>query len=233
MLNNKINGTWGHAVGIPLSVLPVIFGEDACTLLVQINHHGFDVVVNDKYVARLPHPTPLHNNNNHNNNKQQQQLVLNLPATDDYNHPEDWTVCKVWWGWKAPILADTDASSIHSPTKTNEKVSSVTPDRPSKILNLTHPRKLFLRGLCKLQTDAQIELRKAELERAFFRYGGARGATVIAPKHKTFAFVEFESAHGASLALREMSSQYCLTRARYTRQEALNDQKDTMANGTN
>ena len=127
-------------------------------------------------------------------------------------------------------MANTDAPSVHSPTKTNEKVPSVTPDRPSKILNLTHPRKLFLRGLCKLQTDAQIELRTAELERAFFRYGGARGVSVIAPKHKSFAFVEFESAQGASLALKEMLSQYCMTRARCTRQEALEHQKGKGAN---
>ena len=116
-------------------------------------------------------------------------------------------------------------SKNNTDNKVPNNTTSCTPDSAVQTLDLMHPRKLFLRGLAKLNTDSAIEWRKAELERAFRRYGGPRGITVVAPKQKSFAFLEFESAAATTAALREMASQYCLIRARYTRQEALEAQR--------
>ena len=35
-----------------------------------------------------------------------------------------------------------------------------------------HKKKLFISGLSKLHTDPEVDLRRAELERAFRKYGG-------------------------------------------------------------
>jgi hypothetical protein len=32
----------------------------------------------------------------------------------------------------------------------------------------THPKKLFIKGLPSIHTEAEVELRRAQLERAFF-----------------------------------------------------------------
>jgi hypothetical protein len=64
-------------------------------------------------------------------------------------------------------------------------------------------------------------MRRAELERAFRKYGGDHGVTCIVPTNTTFAFVEMDSNRMADLAMAEMSNQYRLNRARRSRHEAL------------
>lgn len=63
------------------------------------------------------------------------------------------------------------------------------------------------------------------MERAFRKYGGDRGVTVLVPKNSTFAFVEMESERQADLALQEMANQYRINRARRTRHEALQEER--------
>lgn len=71
-----------------------------------------------------------------------------------------------------------------------------------------------------------MDLRRAELERAFRKYGGALGAvTVIVPKDSTFAFVEVASEQQADLALREMANKYRVSKARRTKHEALMEKR--------
>jgi len=45
------------------------------------------------------------------------------------------------------------------------------------------------------------------------------------PKNSTFAFVEVESEHEADMALTEMSTTYQLKRARWSRREALQEER--------
>jgi len=68
-------------------------------------------------------------------------------------------------------------------------------------------------------------LRRAELERAFRKYGGDHGAIATVPMNTTFAFVELESERQADLALQEMQDQYRLNRARRSRHEALQEER--------
>ena len=70
-----------------------------------------------------------------------------------------------------------------------------------------------------------MDLRRAELERAFKKYGGDRGVTCIVPTKTTYAFVEMESDRMADLAMREMSTKYRLNRARWSRHEALQEER--------
>ena len=70
-----------------------------------------------------------------------------------------------------------------------------------------------------------MDLRRAELERAFRKYGGDRGVICIVPTNVTFAFVEMETDRQADLALAEMSSKYRLNRARRSRHEALQEER--------
>lgn len=200
VLNNKDDGIWGSAVNVPLSQVPLIFGETSCTLIIQVNGEGFDVFVNEKHVARLEHRKELESTDS--------SLFLNFPATDDYGNPENWIVYKVWWGNK-PIMAKGDLSGVPG----------------YKSFSSLHPRKLFISKLPRIHTDPEVDLRRAELERAFRKYGGDRGVSVIVPKNTTFAFVEMESERQADLALQEMSSQYRLNRARRTRHEALQEER--------
>jgi RNA recognition motif-containing protein len=86
-------------------------------------------------------------------------------------------------------------------------------------------RKLFISSLQKISTQAEVDIRKAELERAFRKYGGARGVTCIVPTNTTFAFVEMENERMADLALSEMSEKYRLNRARRSRHEALQEKR--------
>ena len=88
-------------------------------------------------------------------------------------------------------------------------------------LDVEHPKKLFIRGLTRIFTESEVELRRAELERAFKNYGGALGVTVSVSKNTTFAFVEVDSERQANLALTEMSNQYTISKARRTREESL------------
>ena len=84
---------------------------------------------------------------------------------------------------------------------------------------------MFVSGLPKIYKDAEVDIRRAELERAFRRYGGARGVTCIVPTNSTFAFVEMETPRMADLALQEMGSKFKLNRARRSRHEALQEER--------
>jgi hypothetical protein len=75
-VNDKQEGIWGQGINIPLSQLPLIFGQTACTLVVQINGDGFDVFVDGEHCARLEHRRQLPSENG--------PLVLQFPSTDDY-----------------------------------------------------------------------------------------------------------------------------------------------------
>jgi hypothetical protein len=92
--------------------------------------------------------------------------------------------------------------------------------------NSMHPRKLFLSGLSKIYTESDVDHRRAELERAFSKYGGERGVVqVIVPTNSTYAFVEMETEHLSEMALQEMAGQYRLNRARRSRHEALQEER--------
>jgi RNA recognition motif-containing protein len=91
--------------------------------------------------------------------------------------------------------------------------------------NSDHPRKVFVSNLPKIYSDAEIDLRRAELERAFQKYGGDRGVIVVVPTNATYAFVEMESERMTDLALQEMSNMYRMNRARWSRHEALQEKR--------
>jgi hypothetical protein len=84
---------------------------------------------------------------------------------------------------------------------------------------------LFLSGLPKIFSETEVDHRRAELERAFRKYGGARGVTCIVPTNTTFAFVEMETERMADLAMSEMANKYRLNRARRSRHEALQEER--------
>jgi hypothetical protein len=121
---------------------------------------------------------------------------------------ENWSVYKVWWGHKE-LMAGDDITHIAG----------------VNIHSSLHETKLFISGLSKIYSEAQIDLRRAELERAFQKYGGALGVTATCPPKCSFAFVEVESYRLADLAIREMSSKYKVNRARKSRHEALMDER--------
>mmetsp|Transcript_19767 Transcript_19767/g.41383 ORF Transcript_19767/g.41383 Transcript_19767/m.41383 type:complete len:164 (+) Transcript_19767:27-518(+) len=100
--------------------------------------------------------------------------------------------------------------------------------RKSSISNThTHAqRKLFLSNLPKLRTDPELDLRRAELERAFRKYGGPSGAVLVSvQKHSSIAFVEVASEQLADLALVQMAGKYRITKARRTKHEALMEER--------
>mmetsp|Transcript_18007 Transcript_18007/g.25446 ORF Transcript_18007/g.25446 Transcript_18007/m.25446 type:complete len:579 (+) Transcript_18007:151-1887(+) len=196
VINDKKEGTWGQGINIPLSTLPLMFGQKACTLIFQINRDGFDVFIEGKHCARLEHRSPLPS--------KKCSLQLQFPSTDDYNNPENWIVYKVWWGHKE-IMGKGDLSVVAG----------------VNTFDALHPRKLFVSGLAKIFTEQEVDLRRAELERAFKKYGGAQGAVVVVPTNSTFAFVELETDRQASQALTEMAGRYTLSRARRSKHEAL------------
>jgi len=94
------------------------------------------------------------------------------------------------------------------------------------ISSYIHPKKLFVSSLTKIYSEPEVELRRAELERAFRKYGGAQGCIVKVPTNSTFAFVEVETSRMADAALREMASTYTMSRARRTKQEMLQEQRE-------
>mmetsp|Transcript_6475 Transcript_6475/g.8191 ORF Transcript_6475/g.8191 Transcript_6475/m.8191 type:complete len:536 (+) Transcript_6475:111-1718(+) len=200
VINDKKLGVWGQGINVPLSTFPLIFGEISCTLIVQINGDGFDVFMEGKHCARLEHRTPLPNKSC--------PLMLQFPSTDDYGHPEDWMVYKIWWGNK-PIMATDNVSHVAG-------VNSH---------NLLHERRLFIKSLPKIHTESDMERRRAEFERAFRKYGGALGVTVTCPLNCSFAFVEVESYRAAEMALAEMKGKYLVSRARKSRHEALMEER--------
>jgi hypothetical protein len=83
--------------------------------------------------------------------------------------------------------------------------------------------------LQRISAAHDIELRRAELERAFRKYGGDRGVTVLVPPNSTFAFVEMETERQTDLALHEMADKYRLNRARRSRHEALQEERAAAA----
>lgn len=147
---------------------------------------------------------------------------------------------QVWWGNK-PSMAKGDLSGIPG----YKSFNSLHPVRRdcrlrcciayklfSPLLTIAMisrqfglQRKIFISKLPKIRTDPEVDLRRAELERAFRKYGGDRGVTVVVPKHSTFAFVEMETERQADLALQEMATQYRVNRARRTRHEALQEER--------
>jgi hypothetical protein len=76
VMNDKKEGNWGQGLNIPLSQLPLIFGQEACTLVIQINGNGFDVFLEGEHCARLQHRQPLPDG--------KCSLYLQFPSTDDY-----------------------------------------------------------------------------------------------------------------------------------------------------
>lgn len=333
VLNNKQEGMWGQAINgklfecenshtlklafhrlfidryflvisVPLSTVPLIFGQTSCTLVIQINGEGFDVFLNEKHIARLEHRRELASGKN--------SLFLNFPSTDDYNSkyrvvhllpmseksqilkntvfrlfledPENWMVYKVrkfgsnlgisiesiCYGLLFVGLASCFALGVvgkqtisgqgrsvkrcglqelqlPAPSKFHVRSCFVNPavllmgsklsrtDAPLAqpfipLLSTFSQRKLFISKLPKIHTDPEVDLRRAELERAFRKYGGDRGVSVIVPKNNTFAFVEMESERQADLALSEMATQYRINRARRTRHEALQEERAAAEN---
>mmetsp|Transcript_23975 Transcript_23975/g.66430 ORF Transcript_23975/g.66430 Transcript_23975/m.66430 type:complete len:579 (-) Transcript_23975:1962-3698(-) len=209
VVNDKQKGIWGRAVQLPLSQVPLMFGQPSSTLMIQINGDGFDVFVEGKHVARLEHRVELPS--------RPCKLVLQFPSCDDYRSTENWIVYKAWWGNKEPM--------------TKEDVSNVA---GVDAFDSVHPKKLFVSGLRKIRTDQQVELRTAELERVFRKYGGARGVSCLVPKNSTYAFVEFETERMCDVAMQQMPGSdfpYKINRARRTKHEALMEERAAKERG--
>jgi len=103
VINDKQTGIWGQAVNLPLSQVPLIFGQASITLQIQITGEGFDIFIEDKHCARLEHRKELPS--------KPCSLFLQFPSSDDYASPENWIVYRTWWGNKA-IMAKTDLSNV-------------------------------------------------------------------------------------------------------------------------
>ena len=202
VINDRKESMWGNDISVPLSTLPLMFGVQSCTLIVQINEEGFDVFVEGVHCARLEHRTLLP--------KGKGPLFLQFPSSDDYGNPENWLVYRVWWGRKQSMAQDlNDVAGVN-------------------IYTSVHPKKLFISGLSKVHTDPEVDLRRAELERAFRKYGGPSGVVAVSvQKNSTFAFVEVASEQQADLALLEMtnSGRYRVNKARRTKHEALLEER--------
>jgi hypothetical protein len=202
VINDKQKGVWGRPVQLPLDQVPPMFGQPSVTLLVQINGDGFDIFIEGQHCARLEHRTELPS--------EPCTLYLQFPSCDDYCKRENWTVYRAWWGNKESLIKG-DISGIAG-VNTFDSV---------------HPRKLFISGLRKIRADRDVEIRRAELERAFAKYAGPRGVSTIVPKNSSYAFVEFETERMCGRALEELASSfpYKLSRARRSKHEALMDQR--------
>jgi len=208
VVNDKQKGMWGRAVNLPLSEAPLIFGQPSATIIVQINGDGFDIFVENKHVARLEHRVELPS--------RACSLYLQFPSCDDYRRPENWVVYKTWWGNKESMTKD-DISNIAG----------------VNAFDSVHKKKLFINGLKKIRTTQQVELRTAEMEREFGKYGGPRGVQTIVPKHSRYAFVEFETEQQCSMALERLKATYPyqLNRARRTKHEALTEERAEKESG--
>ena len=93
---------------------------------------------------------------------------------------------------------------------------------------MLHDKKLFISGL---PTEPQVELRQAELERAFCKYDGALGVTVTCPPNCSFTFVEVKSYQAADMAIREMTSKYTVNRVRRSQHDASMEQCESAESG--
>jgi hypothetical protein len=76
VINDKQEGTWGQAIALPLSQVPLIFGQPSVTLIIQINGDGFDIFIEDQHCARLEHRKELPS--------EPCSLWLQFPSSDDY-----------------------------------------------------------------------------------------------------------------------------------------------------
>ena len=76
VVNDKQEGIWGQAISLPLSQIPLIFGQTSVTLIIQINGDGFDIFLEDKHCARLEHRVELPS--------KPCSLFLQFPSCDDY-----------------------------------------------------------------------------------------------------------------------------------------------------
>ena len=91
------------------------------------------------------------------------------------------------------------------------------------ILNLATTEEIC--GLSRIATQAEVDERRAKLERAFRIYGGNHGAIAIVPNEKAYAFIELHTERQVDLALHEMQDKYRLNRARLSRHEALQEER--------
>ena len=96
MVNDKQEGIWGQSIALPLSQVPLMFGQTSVTLQIQINGDGFDIFIEDRHCARLEHRKELPS--------KPCSLFLQFPSCDDYGSPENWIVYKAWWGNKASMV---------------------------------------------------------------------------------------------------------------------------------
>jgi hypothetical protein len=213
VINDRQETRWGNDISIPLSTIPLIFGaKSGSTLIVQINIEGFDVYVDGVHCARLEHRVKLPDSVGVGGQRRLPSLRLQFPSSNDYGDPENWLVHRVWWGYKPSMF---DESTL-------DRIPGV------NIVSAVHPRKLFISGLSRLFTDPEVDLRKAELERAFRKYGGPTGAVAVSiQKNSGFAFVDVASEELADLAVAEMANnrQYRVNKARRTRHEALLEER--------
>jgi len=85
-------------------------------------------------------------------------FLFNLFSRYRYADFENLIVYRVWWGYKESMIKGEGDAVAGS-----ENFDSV------------HPKKLFVQGLPKLTTEAEAIIRRAELERAFVKYGGKLG----------------------------------------------------------
>lgn len=213
VINDRQETRWGNDISIPLSTIPLIFGaKSGSTLIVQINTEGFDVYVDGVHCARLEHRVKLPDSVGVGGQRHLPSLRLQFPSSNDYGDPENWLVHRVWWGYKPAMF---DESTL-------DRIPGV------NIVSAVHPRKLFISGLSRLFTDPEIDLRRAELERAFRKYGGPTGAVAVSiQKNSGFAFVDVATEELADLAVTEMANncQYRVNKARRTRHEALLEER--------
>ena len=154
----------------------------------------------------MEHRTDLSKQDYDSNNN---SLCVQFPSSDDYVNPENWRVYRVWWGRKQS-MALSDLSDVAG----------------VNLYSSIHTKKLFVLGLPKLHSDPEVDLRRAELERAFRKYGGPSGVVgVIVLKDSTFAFVECDSEQLADLAVMEMVERCKVYKARRTKHEALMEER--------
>jgi hypothetical protein len=76
VVNDKLDGIWGQSIALPLSQVPLVFGQAAITLQIQITGDGFDIFVEDEHCVRLEHRKELPS--------KPCSLFLQFPSCDDY-----------------------------------------------------------------------------------------------------------------------------------------------------
>ena len=83
VINDRKETRWGNDLSVPLSQLPLMFGAQSCTLIIQINSEGFDLFMQSEgdrvHCARLEHRKDLPEGKT--------SLMLQFPSSDDYGNP--------------------------------------------------------------------------------------------------------------------------------------------------